>query len=127
MITLTNTQEFLNTRESLKTQLPKNWDRIFKKDEPLYNLIFNSTQRDVQPMTSDIINHPPHYIEGRSYEPIDVIEDWKLPYHLGNVIKYISRAGRKGKGNEYVDLMKASWYLNRYIEQIKGTNSGTLD
>ena len=46
-------------------------------------------------MTHDPINNPSHYAEGRQFEPIDVIEDWKLNYRMGNVLKYVSRAGRK--------------------------------
>ena len=67
-------------------------------------------------MSNDLINRPPHYIEGREIEPIQVIEDWKLEYHLGQAIKYISRAGRK-KGNNSLshDLNKAIWYLERRI------------
>jgi hypothetical protein len=41
------------------------------------------------------VNHPSHYAEGRKYEPIDVIQDWKLDFCLGNTVKYISRCGRK--------------------------------
>jgi len=62
--------------------------------------------------TPDIINHPPHYTYGR-IETIDYIEDKQLPYHLGNVVKYVSRAGHKGDALE--DLKKAKWYLDRYI------------
>lgn len=61
----------------------------------------------------DMVNHPPHYDYG-PHETIEVIEAWELPYHLGNVVKYVSRANRKGK--ELEDLRKAAWYLNRYIE-----------
>ena len=60
------------------------------------------------------IDHPPHYVKGRKYETIDVIEDWKLGYHLGNAIKYISRLGRKG--DEIEDIEKAIWYLKRYLK-----------
>lgn len=63
----------------------------------------------------DNINHPKHYNHG-DIEPIDVIEDWKLPYHLGNVVKYIARA--EHKGNMVEDLKKARWYINRYIELL---------
>lgn len=63
----------------------------------------------------DMVNHPPHYTQGK-IEVIDFIEDQQFPYHLGNVIKYISRAGRKGDKLE--DLKKAQWYLARYIELI---------
>lgn len=67
-------------------------------------------------MVSDAINHPPHYARAE-HEPIDVIESWGLGFHLGNVVKYIARAGMKGAALE--DLKKASWYLNRYIEMME--------
>lgn len=65
--------------------------------------------------SGDIVNHPPHYTFGK-FEVIDVIEDWKLAYHLGNVVKYIARAGRKDPGKELEDLRKARFYLDRYIQ-----------
>jgi hypothetical protein len=65
------------------------------------------------PAHYDPVNHPPHYKEG-GIEVIDFIEAKRLGYHLGNVIKYISRAYHKG-GME--DLLKAQWYLNRAIEK----------
>lgn len=71
------------------------------------------------PTNKDVINHPPHYIEGRKYEPIAVIEDWNLSYHLGNALKYISRAGRKDKSTYKQDLKKACWYLQRAIDQAR--------
>ena len=64
----------------------------------------------------DKINKPSHYVDGRKYEPIDVIEDWKLNYHLGNALKYISRAGRKD--DLIQDLQKAVWYLTREINRL---------
>lgn len=63
----------------------------------------------------DVINHPSHYTRGK-IEVIDFIEDQQLPYHLGNVIKYIARAGYKGDKLE--DLKKARWYLDRYINGV---------
>lgn len=68
----------------------------------------------------DNINHPSHYTEGRdpAYEPICVIEAWQLDFHLGNAVKYISRAGRKA--DEIEDLKKAEWYLRRKIEGLQG-------
>lgn len=62
------------------------------------------------------VNHPSHYNKGK-YEVIDVIDDWKLGFNLGNAIKYIARAEHKGKTLE--DLEKAKWYVNREIERIK--------
>ena len=67
------------------------------------------------PKKEDVINHPSHYTRG-NIEVIDFIEDQQLPYHLGNVIKYIARAGHKGDKLE--DLKKARWYLDRYIKEV---------
>lgn len=64
----------------------------------------------------DKVNHPAHYNTGK-IEVIDYIEDQDLNFHLGNVIKYISRAGKKGDTLE--DLKKAQWYLNRYIKKLE--------
>lgn len=62
----------------------------------------------------DDINHPSHYTQG-DIEVIDYIEDKKLGYRLGNVVKYVSRAGHKDDAIK--DLKKARWYLNREIEK----------
>lgn len=60
------------------------------------------------------VDHPQHYNAGR-FEAIDVIEDWKLGFNLGNAIKYIARADHKGNRRE--DLEKALWYLEREIRK----------
>ena len=64
----------------------------------------------------DIVKKPKHYNQGK-YEAIDVIEDWKLNFNLGNTIKYISRAGHKD--DIIQDLKKSLWYLNREIERLE--------
>ena len=66
----------------------------------------------------DIINRPAHYTDSK-IEVIDYIEDKKLGYCLGNVVKYISRAGKKDKNKEIEDLRKAYWYLDRRIKELK--------
>ena len=68
------------------------------------------------------IERPAHYVEGRKYEPKDVIRDWKLNFNLGNVIKYVSRAGRKD--NKIVDLEKAKQYLQFEIDYLQSTTTG---
>lgn len=68
-------------------------------------------------MKNDPVNHPSHYTDGK-IEVIDFIEDKKLPFHLGNVVKYVSRAGKKDKTKTIEDLKKAQWYLNRYIQLL---------
>ncbi len=66
------------------------------------------------PEMIDNVNHPAHYTYG-SLEVIDAIEGLLLPYHLGNAVKYIARAGRKDPAKTEEDLRKAIWYINRYI------------
>lgn len=63
---------------------------------------------------NDAVEHPAHYTSGK-IEVIDYIEDQNFPYHLGNAIKYISRAGKKDPEKTVEDLQKAVWYINRYI------------
>lgn len=64
------------------------------------------------------VNHPAHYGgENNPYEAIKVIEAWGLGFNLGNTVKYISRAEKKGSALK--DLEKAVWYLNREIENRK--------
>ena len=82
---------------------------------------------------NDVINHPGHYANGK-IEPIDFIEDKGLNFNLGNVIKYVARAGRKksqGKSLEskaLEDLKKARFYIDREIEtreaRMKQTEKG---
>lgn len=62
---------------------------------------------------NDLVNSPPHYTNG-GIETIDFIEAKDLNYRLGNVIKYVSRAEKKGEPLQ--DLKKALWYLQRDIE-----------
>jgi len=69
---------------------------------------------------SDMVNNPPHYTAG-GVETIDFIEAKQLPYPLGNVVKYISRAGIKPHC-PIEDLKKAQWYLNRYVELMEKPN-----
>lgn len=66
---------------------------------------------------NDLVNHPPHYKAG-GVETIDFIEAKDLNYRLGNVVKYVSRAGRKDT-DPVQDLEKAAWYLQREIAARK--------
>ena len=60
---------------------------------------------------------PDYYKTNKGIEVIDVIEAFNLDFCLGNVLKYIVRAGKKSD-NALEDLEKARWYLNREIERI---------
>jgi hypothetical protein len=65
---------------------------------------------------NDRIDHPSHY-RADSIEAIDVIEAWELNFSLGNVVKYVCRAGLKSD-NALEDLRKALWYLEREVDRI---------
>ena len=81
--------------------------------------IKNQTLEDkLEAVLDDNVNHPVHYTYG-SIEVIDVIESPKLPYHLGNAVKYIARAGHKDPEKTTEDLRKAVCYLNRYIALLE--------
>jgi hypothetical protein len=66
--------------------------------------------------TMETVDHPAHYNPG-TYEAINVIEAWDLGFNLGNAVKYIARAGKKGDKIE--DLKKAIWYLQREVAYSK--------
>ena len=74
-----------------------------------------------EPVENDNINHPSHYTDG-NIEVMDFIEDKQLNFARGNVIKYVSRAGKKYPNKELEDLKKAMWYLNREIERLEKEN-----
>ena len=87
-----------------------------RKHLQIYSIYFK-TKNNLKIMNGQV-NHPQHYGgENNPYEAIKVIEAWNLDFHLGNTIKYISRAGKKE--DVIQDLEKAKWYLERKIEQLK--------
>lgn len=67
--------------------------------------------------TVDIRATQMHYENGKGYDVIDFIKDYNLNFNRGNVIKYLSRAGKKD--NELQDLRKALDYLQREIEHYE--------
>lgn len=68
---------------------------------------------------SESVTHPPHYGGADDpYEAIKVIEAWEVSFCLGNVLKYIRRAGKKD-GDRAMDLEKARFYLDREIANCR--------
>lgn len=121
---------FVHTKEKAQGRWPKycpeclpKYSKVPKKKEvavePVAQTIVEKVEPEFKtvelPKKEDVINHPSHYTRGK-IEVIDFIEDQQLPYHLGNVIKYIARAGYKGDKLE--DLKKARWHLDRYINEV---------
>lgn len=62
-------------------------------------------------------NTPTHY-QG-SIQPIELINAQELNFNLGNVVKYVCRAGKKQGENTLSDLEKAKDYINFEIERVK--------
>lgn len=102
---------FVHTKEKAQGRWPKycpeclpKYSNVPKKKEVVVEPVAQTIEeQEVKTIKEDVINHPSHYTRGK-IEVIDFIEDQQLPYHLGNVIKYIARAGYKGDKLE--DLKK---------------------
>ncbi len=65
------------------------------------------------------VNHPAHYNNSYKYECIDVMKEnfgteAIKDFCLLNSFKYLYRC--KYKENEFDDIKKAIWYLEKYLE-----------
>ena len=70
-------------------------------------------------MENDPVHRPAHYANTK-IEVANFIADRKLDYFLGNVVKYVARAGIKNPETELEDLEKAQAYLAMRIRMVKG-------
>lgn len=70
---------------------------------------------------NDKVYQPAHYAASK-IEVLEYIEDRKFNYNLGQVCKYISRAGLKDSMLQ--DLRKANFYLEREIELLQAEMFG---
>ena len=66
----------------------------------------------------------PQYYRRGSIQPWNFIRSQELTFHLGNVIKYVCRAGHKD--NDIEDLSKAIHYLSNEIEFRTGERAQEL-
>ena len=72
--------------------------------------------------SKEMVNSPKHYGgKDNPYEVIKVCEAWGLDKdaYLFNVVKYVTRAGKKNPQTELEDLKKAVFYLNRKVENLQ--------
>ena len=88
----------------------------FTLDNPFLGKLSDPNFRPSRPSGNDPVNRPGHYQGGNGIEAISVIEGFGLNYRLGNVIKYILRADKKG--SRLQDLRKAQFYLDREIREL---------
>jgi hypothetical protein len=78
-------------------------------------------QYDSAKDVSENPTRPSHYGgEGHVFEVFNVLEAWGLDkdFYLGNVVKYVARAGKKNKSKEKEDLQKALVYLQKRIDTL---------
>lgn len=75
---------------------------------------YSPDSSDVYISDPDPVNHPAHYTQGP--ELCDIIDNYRLDWYLGNVLKYILRNELKLK--PITDLQKARWYLDRKIKSL---------
>ena len=67
--------------------------------------------------TDDPVSRPSHY-RSNGMEAIDVIQAFGLSFELGNVFKYIARAGKKPNVEASQDLRKAMKYLEFELRKL---------
>lgn len=91
---------------------------FFRNDKGYKRYFYYRDINTVSVQKLDTVEHPSHYGGDTTYEAIKVIENWQLGFNLGNVAKYISRAGKKS-ANTVEDLKKAAFYLNREIANLE--------
>ena len=85
-------------------------------------IVEKQLNKEVNGIEKDPINHPSHYVDG-GIETLDYILAKKMDFLIGQVCKYISRAGKKDPNKEIEDLKKAQFYLNRKIAELEEQES----
>jgi hypothetical protein len=85
----------------------------------------HDTKRDLEDLGRyhhNSVDHPDYYGgEDNPYEDIKIIEAYDLNFSLGNVIKYVLRAGKKSE-SAIEDLEKAARYIQFQIDYLRRQN-----
>ena len=79
------------------------------------DVITFSTEASKSFTVTDDTYRPDYYTAGK-IEVWDFIADQKLDFFAGNVVKYVSRAGRKSGESRQQDLEKAKTYIQKMID-----------
>ena len=104
----------VSTTQEPKWLDPQEYSKNILDNMPKWTTITSPTE---QPS----VLRPEHYGGPNStYEVFKVLEAWKLDkdFYLGNVIKYVARAGKKDSLKTKEDLQKALVYLQRRIDSL---------
>jgi len=101
--------DFVASIESAKESetINKTVDNILMSHE-----VRNNKPDPIAQPQPDMVNHPSHY-NVKGFEVIDIIDAFGLNFNIGNALKYLLRADKKG--NKKQDIQKALWYLQREI------------
>lgn len=70
---------------------------------------------------SDNVDHPTHY----TCWPVEVIDlTERETFLIGNILKYVLRAGIKDKSTYEEDMAKARWYARRHVDSQGSWQAG---
>ncbi len=125
MVNISHDDYFSSSTINSKELSPEDVQERIKTYNP-YNvkdLKYNTLSEEVHDFRKDKppFNSRPEYYGGKdsAYEVFSVLEAWKLDkdFYLGNVLKYLARAGKKSF-NKKEDLEKALVYLQRRIDTL---------
>ena len=125
MVNISHDDYFSSSTINSKELSPEDVKERIKTLNP-YNvkdLKYNNLSEEVHDFRKNIhpFNPRPDYYGGKdtAYEVFTVLEAWKLDkdFYLGNVLKYLARAGKKSF-NKKEDLEKALVYLQRRIDTL---------
>lgn len=79
-------------------------------------------------MIKDNTAHPHHY-DGNGLDVFSVIKAFapdEYSFHMGNVIKYVLRSGKKGDPEDYItDLEKAKVYIDKMIDILRAKQNNS--
>ena len=90
-----------------------------------------NTMSDLRDDNQDVVYRPDHYAQ-YTIEPIVFIMQNHLPFHVGNIVKYVMRAGSKIYENqtsiesEITDLKKAIRYCEMRINLLQGKDPNDI-
>jgi len=106
----------LRAEKSTMTEEPKWVD-----PQEYAKAVLDNSRNFISPTEQPSALRPKHYGGANNkYEVFNVLEAWDLDkdFYLGNVIKYVARAGKKNPAKNKEDLQKALVYLQRRIDSL---------
>lgn len=119
-------------REDIKRWIPKDAElkEVNFGDKKAFNEAFNSPIPEGH--RRDEPKHPNYYKgnnkDGKAIEVFDIIDQFvDGDFYLGNVLKYVCRAGKKSKETKKQDLEKALHYIMEAIKRCNKETSSSED